>query len=158
MDRETQRRAVCCELVSDVARAAGEVRVKVTGTSMLPAVWPGDVVTARHCDPADLKAGDIVLHYREGKLTVHRVKHISSDSLITRGDSVPSDDPAVSPAEILGKVVSILRRDRPISLEQSFGQNMVALALRRSNFCLRVMLAVRVRLRRWTGLEVSPCP
>jgi hypothetical protein len=33
-----------CELVADVLRAGGEARVRVMGTSMLPALWPGDIL------------------------------------------------------------------------------------------------------------------
>ena len=36
--------ALQCELVADVARAFGEVRLRVTGASMLPAIWPGDIL------------------------------------------------------------------------------------------------------------------
>lgn len=38
-----------CELVADVARRFGEVRLRLTGASMMPAVRPGDVITAQRC-------------------------------------------------------------------------------------------------------------
>jgi len=158
MDREAQRGAACCELVADVASLAGEVRLKVWGSSMLPAIWPGDVVTARRSDIGDLKPGDLVLYRRDAGLVVHRIKRISSDFLITRGDSVPSDDPPVRMPEVLGRVVAIERRDRPVSINQSCWQRGVALLLRRSDLCLRLLLGVRARLCRWKGLELPVCP
>ena len=51
MDVEFQQRpALGCELVAEVVRSFGEVRLKVTGGSMLPAIWPGDVITVRRRD------------------------------------------------------------------------------------------------------------
>ena len=39
--------AVKCELAAEVLRSSGELRLRVTGSSMLPAVWPGDELTIR---------------------------------------------------------------------------------------------------------------
>ena len=36
--------ALGCELAGEMVRTFGRVRVRVTGTSMIPAVWPGDVL------------------------------------------------------------------------------------------------------------------
>ena len=60
-DAEARRYAACCELVFDVAHNSGEVRLKVTGSSMLPTVRPDDLVTVRGCEFADLHAGHIVV-------------------------------------------------------------------------------------------------
>lgn len=144
MDREIQRRAVCCELVDEVARTVGEVRLKVTGASMLPALWPGDVVTVRRCDPAAVRPGQIILYRREGKLTAHRVHRISPNLLITRGDSVPSCDPPVGALGIVGQVVGILRNGRPVDPEQSSWHRAVSSMLCRSDYCTRI--AVRIVL------------
>ena len=40
------------DLAAEVLRQFGEVRLKVTGASMLPSVWPGDVLTVRRRSPA----------------------------------------------------------------------------------------------------------
>lgn len=85
MNVEAQFRAVCCDLVYDVGRSTGEVRLKVTGASMLPAVWPGDVVTVRHCGVAEFQPGQIILYRRAGKLTLHRVARVVGDQVIARG-------------------------------------------------------------------------
>lgn len=143
MDATAQRRAVCCELVFDVARTSGEVCLKVTGTSMIPAIWPGDVVTVRSCDFAELQPGQIVLYHREAKLTVHRIKKVLHDHLITRGDSLLSFDPSVRSSEIAGRVVSILRAERPIRLTHSVWQRLVSCVLQRSNLCMRIALFLR---------------
>ena len=40
------------DLDAQVIRQFGELRLKVTGASMLPSVWPGDVLTVRRRSPA----------------------------------------------------------------------------------------------------------
>ncbi len=155
MNREVQRRALCCELVADVARSAGEVCLKVTGTSMLPAVWPGDVVTVRRCDLAQLQPGQIVLYRREGTLTAHRIIRVSRDRLVTRGDSLSSYDLPVRAFEIVGQVVSISRAGRYISPEQSSWQRAASSILRRSDFCTRLAMALSRRLRRSGNMQTS---
>lgn len=148
MDADAQRRAVWCELVSDVARSKGEVRLKVAGASMLPTVWPGDVVTVRRCDFAELQPRQIVLHGYQEKLTLHRIARIAGDHLITRGDSLPHYDPPVMPSEILGQVVSIFRGGRTIDPEQTFWQRVAASILQRSRFLRRFTLYLSRLLRR----------
>jgi signal peptidase len=163
MNAETQLHALCCELVHDVARRAGEVRLQVTGASMLPAVWPGDVVTVRSCGLAELLPGQIALYRRDGKLTAHRIQHLSNDHLIARGDSLPCPDPPVKPWEIVGRVVSISRAGRLIHPEQAVWQRVASAILRRSELCKRITLHLRGRLRRlkeqqtsWAGSSQLP--
>jgi hypothetical protein len=145
MDREAQCRAVWCELVSGVARSTGEVRLKVAGASMLPVLWPGDLVAVRRCDFSELRPGQIILHGREERLTLHRIARIADDQVITRGDSLRDYDPPVNPAEILGQVESILRRSRAVSPERKLWQRVVASVLRRSHFLRRLTLYAQRR-------------
>ena len=51
----------------------GEGKLAVTGASMLPAVWPGDVLEVRRQEAAGVRPGDVVLFRREGRLVAHRV-------------------------------------------------------------------------------------
>jgi signal peptidase len=147
MNAEAQRNAVCCELVHDVAHSAGEVRLRVAGASMLPAIWPGDVITVRGCNLTELQPGHIALYRRDGKLTAHRIQELTSDHLIARGDSVPCFDPPVRANEIVGKVVSISRDGKILPLEQTFWHRAVSTILRHSDFLLRVTLYLGRRLR-----------
>src|SRR6266852_1705065 len=63
MDSLTQLRdAAKCSLVADLARTFGEVRLKVTGTSMLPSVWPGDEITIERQGLSESRVGQIVLY------------------------------------------------------------------------------------------------
>ncbi len=161
MNLEAQRHDACCELVHEVADAAGEVRLKVAGASMLPAIWPGDVITVRHCELAALKPGQIALFRRDGKLTAHRVQQLSGGRLITRGDSVPTFDPPVEANEIVGQVIAISRAGITVRTDQAFWQRAVSSLLRRSDLLMRGTLYLSRRLRRswdvrtsWTSLSL----
>ena len=147
MNRETQRHAVCCELVHDVACSSGEVTLMVRGASMLPAIWPGDVVTVRRCDFAELRAGQIALFHRDGKLTAHRIQSIDSNEIVTRGDSIACFDAPVRPGEIVGRVESIRRGGSTFNPEQRLWQRVAAGILRNSDLCMRATLFVSRRLR-----------
>ena len=159
MDQAVQvGEALKCQLAEEVLCLAGELRLRVTGTSMLPSVWPGDILHIRRQDAAESLPGDIVLVRRQGRLCAHRVvKKISKEGepyWITRGDSLPDDDPPVSGQELLGRVTCILRgRARPIWIDASQGPSwwarMVGPVLRHSEWPQSLLLrlhALRQRL------------
>ena len=80
---------------------------------MLPALWPGDLLTVHSRQPEDVKRGEIVLYMRRGRFFIHRIVRTNpSDQdafLITRGDSMPKNDLPVRRSEFLGKVTEIRR-------------------------------------------------
>lgn len=156
MEPELQRRtALQCELVADLVRNYGEVRLKVTGASMLPAVWPGDFVTVRRHEIGELQPGQIVSYRREDLLITHRIKSIVGDHFITRGDSLRHSDPPVRASEVVGQVTCILRNGRRISPEQSFWQRAGSSILRRSDLTTRMTLRLGRWLRRLHPAEIS---
>jgi hypothetical protein len=146
--------ALGCELTADVVRNFGEVRLQVTGASMLPYVWPGDVVTIQRRDSAELRPGQIVLYRRDEKLVAHRVKFILGDRLITQGDSVPHCDSPVSASEVIGQLVDILRNGRRISPEPLFWQRAISPILQHSDFCTRMTLRIGRRLQLLRSMEL----
>ena len=110
------------ELAVEVARTFGRLRLRVTGTSMMPAIQPGDLLSIDRVDLRDTSPGEIVLFARRGRLFAHRIVHASGgDSdpcLVTRGDRLIETDPPVFQSELLGRVTSIERagsqvRSRP---------------------------------------------
>lgn len=150
-----QRSTSGCELVAEVARRFGEVRLRVTGASMLPAIWPGDVLCVRHCTMSDLQPGQILLFHRQKKLVAHRITRIHRDSVITRGDSVHHDDPPLSEGEIVGQVVSVVRRGRPVSERLSLLRRIVACILRCSDYFVRLTLLMAGYGRQSNNEEIS---
>jgi hypothetical protein len=154
MDAEFQRRsALCCELVAEVVRSFGGARLKVSGASMLPAVWPGDVITVRPRHIAALEPGQVVLYRRKGMLAAHRITCIRGGLLTTRGDSLRHDDPPVGESDLVGQVVCLERNGRCLKLKQSCWQRMGSFVLRRSDFCTRLALRLGRRLRRPESVE-----
>lgn len=143
------------ELFREILRSAGEARLAVNGASMLPAIWPGDVITVRHCEAAGLRPGEIVFYMRPEGLVAHRVVANSGGRLISRGDSLSDCDRPVSSADILGQVVAIERNGRRISPAQSTWQRCVAGILRHSHFCTRVLLFLHRRLRPSSNSDIA---
>jgi hypothetical protein len=97
-------------------RNCGEVRLKAWGTSMLPSVRPGDLLTIQSAAHAEVVPGDIVLVLRDGRFLIHRLVEGRQDegciSWITKGDAVPQEDPLTAASELLGRVTGIQRGRR----------------------------------------------
>lgn len=112
-ERHDSEYRVKCELAREVLRSFGTLRLEVTGLSMLPSVWPGDILFIERCGMPDIAAGHVIVFVRQGKLVTHRVVCMKDAGkvpyAITRGDGLSSSDDPVSPAELLGRVRHILR-------------------------------------------------
>lgn len=106
-------------LAAEALRSGSLLRLQVTGSSMLPGLWPGDLLIIATRSFEDLEAGEIALFSREERLYVHRVvrklEQNGCRSLITRGDAMQRDDPPVRARDLLGCVVEIHRGDALIA-------------------------------------------
>ena len=104
--------ALKCELASEVLHSSGRLKLKVTGSSMLPSVFPGDTVIVERTDVSGTREGDIVLVSRDGRLFAHRLLEKRTEAhasiVLTKGDSMRQADPAVEDDRVLGKVSFIL--------------------------------------------------
>jgi Peptidase S24-like len=125
-----------CELIAEALKAGHEVCLRVTGTSMLPAVRSGDIVRVR--PSASAEPGEIVLFAREGRFFAHRVTARRDCreglQLLTRGDALPAPDLPVHAGELLGTVVAISRGGRGVPVRIGATSRWVraaSLALRR---------------------------
>jgi len=116
---------LACGLAEEVVRTFGELRLRVFGTSMVPSILPGDLVSIRRASLRDISPGEVVLFLQKGRLFVHRVVDrkmaATADTpgescLITRGDRLRHDDPPVTSPELLGRVVSVERDNRKVEL------------------------------------------
>jgi len=140
------RAAAGCSLAAEVVSSFGGVCLRVTGTSMLPSVWPGDILTICRADMAAVRPGQIVLFTCKGWLLAHRVVAKvgcpGEQFLITRGDSLPRVDPPVSREELLGTVTSIVRRGRRITprLHLTFYECALSFILRHSERATNLLL------------------
>jgi hypothetical protein len=139
------RDAVKRDLTAEVIRRFGEARLKVTGASMLPSLWPGDEIAVRRQSAAGLSAGQVVLGYRNQAFVAHRVVAIRDGAVVTRGDALAYEDAPLREDEVLGVVVSIVRRGRPVGLSPAWWQRATSWMVQRSELCTKVLL----RLQRW---------
>lgn len=96
-------------LAAEVLRRAGRVNMRVRGESMLPALWPGDVVEIVSCSLPDVRPGDIVLAWRDSRFLLHRfVAYGTASGFVLCGDSMPGPDPPLPSEAFLGKLVRIV--------------------------------------------------
>jgi hypothetical protein len=107
-------------LLADVLRRGVHLRqgvqLRVHGESMLPTLWPGDVVEIVSCSLEEVRPGEIVLALRDGRLFLHRfVASCTPDTFLLRGDSMPASDPPYPPEAFLGRVVRSTGEGRSVS-------------------------------------------
>ena len=110
--------AVRSALVADTLRCGGYLRVRgeIRGESMLPTLWPGNVVEIESCSLEDARPGEIVLALREDRLVLHRlVAPCTADGFVLRGDCVPGPDPQYPPEALLGRLVRSAGEGRAVS-------------------------------------------
>jgi hypothetical protein len=168
--RATSRDTLGCELAAEVLRSFGKLRLRANGSSMLPAVWPGDILFVQGKDAAAALPGDIVLFGRAGRLVAHRVVEVrkaksevrsprsevriqNPDSrvpspesrleFVTRGDSLDRNDPPISSHELLGRVTAIERGSRRVNPRLTFWRSIASCVLSRSDFLTRILLGLR---------------
>src|SRR5579864_7139215 len=97
------------ELVSSMLRTGGAVKIKALGTSMLPTIWPGDILVIESISHDQLVCGELLAVRVQNEIRVHRLLEKTAPDWITRGDSMPQNDPAISPNDVLGRVSEIRR-------------------------------------------------
>lgn len=106
------RQEVATDLLRQVLRDFGTVSFQVHGTSMAPALLPGDVVTVVRCRQEDVRCGDVVLFHRHRRVFLHRVVEVlpmGEMRLRTRGDRLRDFDLPISRDEFLGRATAVRR-------------------------------------------------
>ena len=138
------RRELEGELFLEVLKSAGQARLAVTGTSMLPSIWPGDILEVHRQSVAEIVPGDVVLRERNGAFLAHRVVEKvdwpERTLLITRGDASPAPDLPVTPEQLLGRVTAILRGGRRLEPRLTRWGRVVSWVLARSDLSIRLAL------------------
>jgi signal peptidase I len=127
--------AAACQLAAEVAGQFGGVRLRVSGTSMTPAVRPGDVLAVEKASFSQVDTGEIVVFARDGRLVAHRLVAKTECHLITRGDRTRRNDSPVSVAEFVGRVTDVERGGTPVQARKrpSIAQQAIARVLRFSD-------------------------
>jgi hypothetical protein len=98
--------ALVAEALRNNVGSRQTVRLRVHGESMLPTLWPGDVVEIESCSLEDVQPGEIVLAQREDRLFLHRlVSRGTPNGFVMCGDSMPAPDPEYTSEALLGRLV-----------------------------------------------------
>jgi signal peptidase I len=155
---------VGCELIAEGLRAGREVRFRVSGSSMLPALWPGDTLVVTPVSTHDITDGQLIVFTRDGRLFVHRLvqrsAHAGVARFITRGDALDQCDPPLHPAEVLGTVTEIYRNGceitRAVNRPSLFVRS-ASYAVRRSDAFRRVMMKIHSLWKRYGRSDDTRC-
>ena len=101
--------ATRCQLAAETLRRGAPVEFRTLGTSMMPAIWPGDRLRFVPARVEDVEPGQVVLLFRADRLVAHRVvEKPSAGVVITRGDALSDCDAPVRGDELVGKLVRIV--------------------------------------------------
>lgn len=118
--RIEERAAVETTLAEEMLRSFGRLQVIARGSSMIPTIYPGDVLLVERQPFMRLRPGRIVLAFREGRFFAHRIVRLTAlggpPLVITRGDALRDSDPAFFHDEILGDVTALFRGRKRIEL------------------------------------------
>jgi signal peptidase I len=110
---EEAREEARCSLAAEALQASGVLKLQARGVSMLPTLWPGDILTVRSHRAEDLEPGDVMLYMVRERFFIHRVvsKRLIGNELflMARGDCMPEADPPVRGGQVLGKITEIQR-------------------------------------------------
>ena len=109
------------------------IELRMSGTSMSPAIEDGDIITIEPITDEPVKQGDIVLyHSRFDTAVIHRVIRLerasSERGIVTRGDAASHNDTPVPLHRILGRVRRVERAGERIKMvvpKRSFAQTML---------------------------------
>jgi len=148
------------ELAAAILRSGAAIRVRALGASMLPAIWPGDLLAITPVPYSAIRAGEIVLCVRNGRFCIHRLIHVGSingdANWITRGDALADPDPGVPAEAILGRVSSITRGRRTLTPRPLTALGRIfAWILSRSDLLCRLILRIHsLRQRFWTRRQM----
>jgi hypothetical protein len=149
------RHSVQLDLAGEVLRKFGEIRFVARGCSMIPSIYPGDLLTVHSHHIADARHGQIVLCLREGRFWAHRVIRKWQEGnrflFTTRGDAHAHEDPSLDEHQLLGRVVSIVRYGKSLDITQieNFWTRVIRLGVRNSSSLARTLLrrhSLRMRL------------
>lgn len=143
----------------DALDAAGELCLRAQGRSMLPSMWPGDLLSVRPQDPETIVRGDVILFRRNGQLFTHRVVDQfcckSGKTFIAQGDGLRHPDLPISQEDVLGRVVLVTRCGRSFEppRDLSVAQQLLSAFARRIAWGSGVLVrghALCENLKTWT--------
>ena len=130
-------------LAVEALRHSGYLRLRVTGASMLPTLWPGDVVEIESCPGEEVGRDEILFAFRDSRFFLHRFVSGDGNRFVTRGDSMPGPDPAFPANSLLGIMVSVHRDGREVEICRRPWTRVMGLVFCNSSIARRAALWLR---------------
>ena len=130
MKKANLKAADFTDLSSEILKGGNSIRFKARGSSMLPWIKDGDMLTIQPLTMDQIRPGHVVLYpsVRE-RLIVHRVLRVQSSGsqkiLVTRGDASPKSEERIESEKILGRVTRIHRGSKVIQLDRNLWWRLV---------------------------------
>ncbi|TKJ44842.1 signal peptidase I [Candidatus Aerophobetes bacterium Ae_b3b] len=147
-------------IAQEVLGRGRALRFKAKGGSMSPFIRNGDVVEVVSVN-GKINLGDIILYRSSyGNPVVHRVIRRSKESVITKGDSLPSSDQPVLSRQVLGRVVTIQKNGWRIRLGTPTGRLLNVLLATISPFSFLIYPSLRLLkkpISPFTSNASNPC-
>jgi hypothetical protein len=139
------------DLSSEILGRGSALRFRAHGSSMLPFIRAGDILTIEPVPVTALKVGDVVFYRAAGDgLIAHRLvgreMHNGQMILLMRGDATTSPAERIQPEQILGRAASLQRGRKTIPQDRGLWRRAALLWLRLSPlrfFLLRLAHAVK---------------
>ncbi len=127
-------------------------RFEARGTSMLPLIRDGDMVTVTPLSGGEPRTGDVVAFADPGgdRVRIHRIVKAGRGAYLLKGDHDPGEDGLFSPAAILGLVARVERGGRTVRLGPALRSPAIA-RLSRSFLLTRLYRRARRALGRREG-------
>jgi hypothetical protein len=147
-----------------VLRTSGGLRFAALGASMVPTLFPEDILIVRHEAARNARCGDVVLCFRAGRFCAHRLVEKLEEggrfSFVTRGDALTENDPPLAESELLGRVTAVVRGRKVIELggRPAARELLLGWAARRFNGVVRWQVrwhTMRARLARNSSGELA---
>ncbi len=95
-------------MLREKVQKTGSATFRVTGMSMLPAIWPYSRITVKMVDFGAIRTGDVICYMTPAGIHCHRVIARVSQTCFTLGDTFPHARPEmVTPQDLIGLVHEI---------------------------------------------------
>ncbi|GEM_PF-6406234 len=105
------------EFFEETLKREGVMNLSTIGTSMLPGVCPGDVITVVPCLVNEIHPNDIVILKKDGALISHRVYKVEINEIqgdhsviYTKGDNKPMPDAPSNASAVIAKVIGFKKK------------------------------------------------
>jgi len=130
-------------LFEDILNDKINLRVKVTGRSMKPFLYGGEILTIKKVPYVSLRKGDLIFFKdRNGSPVLHRIIKKGTNSVQTKGDALMAFDEPIGTNEVLGKVC-IVEKTYPDGKLKSI--NMESLIWRTINYHIAIINSIRTK-------------